>query len=152
MIRRLRRAQVVPAPLGEVWEFFCDPRNLDAITPPELRFTIVSDPLPRMHQGQLIEYRVGFLPGLSSRWLTEIRHVRDEAYFVDEQRVGPYRLWYHEHHFRAVAGGVEMRDEVTYQVGFGPLGDLLAALWIDAKLARIFDFRAAAIARRFPGT
>lgn len=149
MIRYLRRTQTVRAPLAEVWEFFCDPRNLNVITPPDLDFRIRTDPLPRMYSGQIIEYSVGFLPGIRSRWLTEIAHVRELEYFVDEQRSGPYRLWYHEHHFRQTEHGVELRDQVTYEVGFGPLGDLMAWLWIERTLSRIFDHRRQVVAERF---
>jgi ligand-binding SRPBCC domain-containing protein len=149
MIRYLRREQTVTAPLAEVWDFFCDPRNLNAITPPEMDFRILTEPLPRMYQGQIIEYSVGFMPLIRSRWLTEIAQVRELEYFVDEQRSGPYRLWYHEHHFQQTARGVALRDQVTYEVGFGPIGDFLAWAWIDRKLQRIFDYRKQVVAQRF---
>ena len=151
MIRYLRREQTLAAPLVEVWDYFCDPRNLNAITPPDLNFTILTPDLPRMYQGQIVEYRVEFIKGIGSRWLTEIRHVVDHRYFVDEQRVGPYRLWYHEHHFTPTPAGVVMRDQVTYQVGFGPVGELLAWAWIDRRLQGIFDYRRRVIAERFNG-
>lgn len=151
MIRYLRREQTLAAPLAEVWDYFCDPRNLNAITPPDLNFTILTPDLPRMYQGQIVEYRVEFIKGIGSRWLTEIRHVVDQRYFVDEQRVGPYRLWYHEHHFTPISNGVVMRDQVTYEVGFGPIGDLLAWAWIDRRLQGIFDYRRRVIAERFNG-
>jgi ligand-binding SRPBCC domain-containing protein len=151
MIRYLRREQTLAAPLVEVWDYFCDPRNLNAITPPDLNFTILTPDLPRMYQGQIVEYRVEFIKGIGSRWLTEIRHVVDHRYFVDEQRVGPYRLWYHEHHFTPTPAGVVMRDQVTYEVGFGPVGDLLAWAWIDRRLQGIFDYRRRVIAERFNG-
>ncbi len=151
MIRYLRREQTLAAPLAEIWDYFCDPRNLNAITPPDLNFTILTPDLPRMYQGQIVEYRVEFIKGIGSRWLTEIRQVVDHQYFVDEQRVGPYRLWYHEHHFTSTPAGVVMRDQVTYAVGFGPVGDLLAWAWIDCRLQEIFDYRRRVIAERFNG-
>ena len=94
-----------------------------------------------MYEGQIIEYRVEFIRGLKSLWLTEITHVREREYFVDEQRVGPYRFWYHEHRFEKIADGVKMTDHVTYALPFGFLGDIVNAVWIRGKLERIFDFR-----------
>ncbi len=104
-----------------------------------------------MYEGQIIEYRVEFVRGMRSLWLTEIAHVNDRAYFVDEQRVGPYRFWYHEHKFASVAGGVLMTDHVTYAAPFGFLGDFVTALWIRRRLDAIFDYRARKIAELFGG-
>ena len=151
MVRYLRRTQTLAADPAVLWDFFADPNNLNAITPPDLQFTIITQDLPRMYAGQIIEYRVGFMPLLHSRWVTEIRQVREGTYFVDEQRVGPYSLWYHEHHFTVTPRGVEMRDQVTYDIGFGPLGGILGALWIDRRLAQIFDYRRKVVADRFNG-
>jgi len=142
MIHYLHRQQLIPASLEQVWEYFSDPRNLNELTPPDMRFHILTEPLLRMYQGQVIEYRVEFIRGLPSPWLTEIAHVRELEYFVDEQRLGPYQFWYHEHTFRAAAGGVLMTDQVTYSIGYGPLGDFLNAVWIANRLRGIFDFRA----------
>jgi ligand-binding SRPBCC domain-containing protein len=113
-----------------------------------MHFEILGDP-PAMYQGQLIAYRIRVAPGIRVHWLTEIRHVRENAFFVDEQRAGPYRLWYHEHHFSAVDGGVLMTDRVTYALPFGPLGDMVHALWVRRTLRRIFDYRREAVARLF---
>lgn len=151
MVRYLRRTQTLAAETAVLWDFFADPNNLNAITPPDLQFTIITQDLPRMYAGQIIEYRVGFMPLLHSRWVTEIRQVREGTYFVDEQRVGPYSLWYHEHHFTVTPRAVEMRDQVTYDIGFGPLGGILGALWIDRRLAQIFDYRRKVVAERFNG-
>lgn len=150
MIHYLTRQQIIPASLEQVWEYFSDSRNLDELTPPDMRFRILTAPLPRMYAGQIIEYRVEFIRGLPSLWLTEIAHVREPLYFVDEQRIGPYRFWYHEHRFEPVEGGVRMNDRVTYAIGFGPLGDLLNALWIGPRLRQIFAFRAEKIRQLFP--
>jgi ligand-binding SRPBCC domain-containing protein len=152
MIRHVYREQFVAGDPARIWEFFATPHNLDTITPPRMKFEIVGAVAPRMYPGQTIEYRIGILPGLSTRWLTEITHVREGEYFVDEQRVGPYSLWHHEHHFVPTAGGVNMTDHVTYAVGFGPIGWLVERCWIRGQLAEIFDFRRAKIAELFPGT
>lgn len=149
MCAQLLREQFIPAPPERVWEFFATPRNLDALTPPDLRFRILSEVPEKMYPGLLIEYRISPFTGVWLRWLTEIRHMREGSYFVDEQRVGPYRLWYHEHHFAAAPGGVCMTDRVTYDVGWGPLGWLAERLWVRRQLEHIFDFRARKVAEIF---
>jgi ligand-binding SRPBCC domain-containing protein len=141
MVHYLHREQVIPAPIEKVWEYFCDPKNLNAITPPDMNFEIVKGGEQEMFEGQLIEYRVEFIHGIRSLWLTEIAHVRDCEYFVDEQRVGPYRFWYHEHRFEKAANGTKMTDHVTYVVPFGFFGDVVNALWIGRQLRHIFEFR-----------
>lgn len=149
MCAELIREQIIPADLEPVWNYFATPRNLDALTPPDLRFRILSAVPERMHPGLLIEYRISPLPGVWLRWLTEIRHVREGSYFVDEQRFGPYRFWYHEHHFEKVPGGVRMTDRVTYEVGWGPFGWLAERCWVRRRLEKIFEFRAAKVREIF---
>ena len=141
MIYRLHRQQVVPAGLGEVWDYFATPKNLDELTPSDMRFQIVSGGEKPMYQGQLIEYRVQILPRVVSPWLTEIAHLKEKACFVDEQRLGPYKFWYHEHHFKPIHGGTRISDRVTYQMPFGSLGDFIHTLWVGPRLKSIFDYR-----------
>lgn len=95
-----------------------------------------------MHAGQLIRYNVSILPGISVDWLTEITHVRCPHYFVDEQRMGPYAFWHHQHHFREVGNGVEMTDEVNYAIPYGFLGRLANGMFVGQQLMRIFNYRA----------
>jgi ligand-binding SRPBCC domain-containing protein len=149
MIHSLRREQVIPAPLDRVWAYFCNPKNLNEITPEDMNFEIVRGGEVAMYEGQIIEYRVEFIRGVRSLWLTEIAHVREGEYFVDEQRVGPYRFWYHEHIFEKTPNGTKMTDQVTYAVPFGVLGDVLNAVWVSKRLETIFDFRARKIAELF---
>lgn len=149
MIHTLYREQTIPEPVGRVWEYFCDPKNLNQITPPDMKFEIMKGGDIAMYEGQLIEYRVEFISGLRSWWLTEISHVRDCEYFVDEQRLGPYRFWYHEHIFEETASGTRMTDHITYAVPLGFLGDLLNRIWIAGRLAQIFEFRRTTITERF---
>jgi len=141
MIHRLIRQQSVPAPLDVVWDYFATPANLNEMTPPDMNFEIIHGGEGKMFQGQLIEYLVQFIPMIKSRWLTEIAHVVEKAYFVDEQRIGPYSFWYHEHSFEAVENGTLVRDQVTYQLSFGPLGELVHTLWVGRRLKSIFDYR-----------
>jgi ligand-binding SRPBCC domain-containing protein len=151
MIHNLYREQVIPAPLDKVWEYFCDPKNLNTITPPDMNFEILNGGDVRMYEGQLIEYRVEFVKGIRSRWLTEISHVRECKYFVDEQRMGPYRFWYHEHGFAGTSSGTLMKDRVTYSAPMGFLGDILTQLWISGRLKYIFDYRQKKIIELFGG-
>lgn len=149
MIYYLQREQNIPAAPQAVWEYFCDPKNLNVITPPDMNFEIIAGGEEKMYAGQIIEYRVEFIRGVKSLWLTEIAHARELEYFVDEQRAGPYRFWYHEHRFAKIPGGVKMSDRVTYAAPFGIVGDAVTALWIRRKLKRIFDFRYQKIAEIF---
>lgn len=149
MIHYLQREQVIPAPREQVWEYFCNPYNLNGITPPDMNFDIIAGGDVKMYAGQLVEYRVQFIKGVRSLWLTEIAHVRHCEYFVDEQCMGPYRFWYHEHHFRDTALGTCMTDRVTYMIPFGFLGDLLTARWIRRRLDQIFDYRSRKIREIF---
>jgi ligand-binding SRPBCC domain-containing protein len=149
MVHYLYCEQVIPAPMQRVWDYFCDPKNLNEITPPDMNFEIIRGGDVKMYEGQIIEYRVEFLRGVRSLWLTEIAHVRDGEYFVDEQRVGPYRFWYHEYIFEKIERGTKMTDRVTYVVPFGILGDILNGVWISRRLKNIFDFRMKKIAELF---
>lgn len=141
MIHTLHREQTIPTPLNQVWAYFATPRNLNEMTPPDMDFEFIAGGDEPMYAGQVIEYKVAILPGLRVRWLTQITHVREKEMFIDEQRIGPYRLWIHEHRFQPVDGGVRMTDHVTYALPFGLLGDLVHALFIRRRLAYIFNFR-----------
>ncbi|MCS6936710.1 MAG: SRPBCC family protein [Candidatus Bipolaricaulota bacterium] len=149
-IYRLSRIQVVPADLDRVWEFFATPRNLNELTPPEMHFTILSGADEPMYAGQLIEYRIQLVPGIVVSWLTEIVHVEPKRRFIDEQRFGPYKFWYHEHRFEPTRDGTRIEDHVTYALPLGAIGTIAHALWVRSRLEAIFDFRAHAIAKIFP--
>jgi ligand-binding SRPBCC domain-containing protein len=141
-IHVLQRCQILPIPLEECWDFFSDPRNLPKITPKSLDFMVLGTLPERMHPGLMIQYRVRPFLNLPVRWLTEITHVDPRRYFVDEQRVGPYRLWHHEHWFKSTAPRqTEVRDLVHYVLPFGPLGEVAHSLFVRGELRRIFDFR-----------
>ena len=118
------------------------PKNLAAITPSYMGFEVISEQLsPVMYQGQIIEYHVRPLLGIPLHWVTEITHVQEGQFFVDEQRFGPYTFWHHQHHLKPVAEGVEMVDIVHYRLPFGPLGKLGNALFVKRQLKGIFDYR-----------
>jgi ligand-binding SRPBCC domain-containing protein len=146
---RIHRRQVLPCSVAVAWRFFSSPRNLPAITPPWLNVAIVGDVPNEMAPGMLIQYRLTPLAGLPVAWLSEITQVDEPRYFVDEQRIGPYRFWHHQHHFRPVANGVEMIDRVTYGMKFGLVGILAHSVVVDGRLCAIFDYRYRAIERYF---
>ena len=144
----LEREQLVPAPLEAVVGFFADAANLDALTPPWLRFRILT-PLPiEMRADARIEYQLR-LAGVPVRWRSRIAKWDPPHGFVDVQERGPYALWEHTHRFRPCGDGVLMADVVRYALPFGPLGALAHGLGVQAMLAAIFDYRFARIRQRF---
>ncbi|MEJ2287851.1 MAG: SRPBCC family protein [Deinococcales bacterium] len=148
-LHRLTREQWVAAPIERVWPFFASPANLDALTPPDMRFRITSEPEAAMTAGQIITYRIRLAPGVTTGWVTEITHIEEGRMFVDEQRAGPYRFWHHRHGFEERGGGVVVSDEVHYALPLGPIGELVHALDVRRRLIRIFDYRAVALERHF---
>jgi ligand-binding SRPBCC domain-containing protein len=149
-IHVLRSAQIVPATIDECWDFFSNPRNLARITPPALDFHILSDLPPAIYPGMMIEYRVRPLLGIPMTWLTEITQVEPQRHFVDEQRVGPYAIWHHEHFFTALDGGrTEIRDVVHYVLPFGWLGNMVHPFLVTPELRKIFAFRERAVTEIF---
>ena len=138
----LKTIQKIHTDLETAWSFFSDADNLQAITPENLGFSILSDRHDaKMYPGQIIEYKVRPVLGIPIYWMTEITHVQDRHLFIDEQRVGPFRLWHHQHHFCAMEGGVEMKDIVHYRNPFGFLGDMANRFFVEAQLRKIFEFR-----------
>jgi ligand-binding SRPBCC domain-containing protein len=141
-IHSLEKIQTIPASLEKVWDFISSPKNLREITPDYMGFEITSTQLSdKMYAGQIITYKVRPLLGIPLNWCTEITHVKEHEYFVDEQRQGPYQLWHHQHHIREVKGGVEMTDIVHYQVPLGFIGELFVPLIVTPKLKDIFQYR-----------
>ena len=144
----LERSQRLPGPPDQVFDFFADAHNLEAITPPFLGFHVVTPKPIAMDAGTLIEYRLR-LHGLRLRWLTRIEVWEPGVRFVDRQLKGPYRLWHHTHSFEADGEDTLMRDVVRYSLPLGPLGELARLALVRRDLDRIFGFRRAEIARRF---
>ena len=140
-IYTLKVRQFIKCPMDEAWQFFSSPGNLSRITPVHMGFQITSGTPARMHPGQIITYRVSPFPGITTNWVTEITHVEEGKFFVDEQRFGPYRMWHHEHYFEAQGEGVLMTDRVSYKLPFGFIGRLAQTLFIKRQLQEIFSFR-----------
>lgn len=134
--------QHVPASLDAVWTFFSDAKNLLAVTPPSLNLKVTNEVYGNtVYAGQVMTYTVKPVLGIPLAWMTEITHVEEKKYFVDEQRKGPYTLWHHQHHFKAVEGGVEMTDLVHYRLPLGLLGNLANSLVVKKELEKIFTYR-----------
>ncbi|MGB4774979.1 MAG: SRPBCC family protein [Daejeonella sp.] len=147
----LRFSQNLPVSLKTAWDFFSSPANLAKITPPEIGFTITSDfkPDQKMYPGMLITYKVSPLFGIKMNWMTEITHVKEYEYFVDEQRFGPYALWHHQHHFKEIPAGIEMTDLLDYALPYGFIGRIAQHLLVKKELKKVFDYRVAKVEELF---
>lgn len=146
---QLRRSQLVPAPLPDVFRFFEDPKNLERITPPFLRFRVLDATDEEVRLGTRIRYRLRWQI-FPIRWESRISEYEKNVMFADEMLRGPYRSWYHRHWFEAVAGGVEITDVVDYTLPLGPLGTLAHSVVVRRQLREIFDYRRDAIDSLFP--
>jgi len=133
--------QNVPISLERAWDFLSDPKNLKIITPPEMGFHILSGADRPMYPGQITHYLVSPLKGVKTQWVTEITHVVDKQFFVDEQRFGPYKFWHHKHFLKSIEGGVVMEDIVHYKLPMGFVGTIAHGLFVRKKLETIFEFR-----------
>lgn len=121
----LKRVQLLNTDIQTAWDFFSTPVNLAEITPDWLDFQIVSDVPDAMYEGLIVQYNVHPFLHLPVGWTTEITHMRQPYFFVDEQRAGPYKLWHHQHHFKETESGVEMTDLVHYILPFEPFSSIL---------------------------
>ena len=133
----------MPIPLEDAWDFFSSPLNLARITPKEMGFNITSPFTAdtKMYEGMIITYKITPLFGVKMNWMTEITHVKDGEYFVDEQRFGPYALWHHEHHFKKIKGGVHMTDILNYAIPYGPFGSIANKIIVERQIKKIFAYR-----------
>ncbi len=146
----IKTVQKIPVSLAQAWDFFSKPDNLKDITPSNLGFQIRSKHHgSTMYAGQIIEYTVKPILGIPLYWMTEITTVVEQSYFIDEQRFGPYTLWHHQHHFKAIEGGVEMTDIVHYRLPLWILGDIANSLFVQSQLQGIFDHRFFATEQKF---
>ena len=146
----IKAVQNIPVDIDTAWGFFSNPANLQHITPANMHFNVISQyTSDEMYPGQIIEYKLSPIPGVSFYWMTEITHVSDKKFFIDEQRFGPYSLWHHQHHFKEIDGGVEMTDIVHYKIPYWFIGTLAHSLFVRRQLKEIFDFRFKVIEERF---
>ena len=147
---QLRTEQFLKTDINTVWDFISSPENLKRITPEYMGFDITSENLSsKMYEGMIISYKVSPLFGFKTTWVTEITHVKEGNYFVDEQRIGPYKLWHHQHFIEEKDGGVMMTDIVSYSPPFGLIGAIFNRFIIRKKLKEIFDYRRIALNKIF---
>ncbi len=135
----------IPISVDRAWNFFSRPQNLLQITPPSMGLQITSRVPEKIYEGMIISYCLTLFPGVRIQWLTEITHIAEGKMFLDEQRLGPYRFWHHQHFFKAIDGGIEMRDIVHYALPFGFLGTIVHRLYSRHQLEKIFGYRRSAI-------
>lgn len=140
-IYKIHTKQSLPISKEEAWIFLSNPKNLKVITPDYMKFEILNGDDKEMYAGQIIEYIVTPVLGIKLKWVTEITHVVEGEYFVDEQRFGPYSLWHHKHFIKEIPGGIEMEDIVHYKLPFGIIGRLAHPIIVKSKLKKIFEFR-----------
>lgn len=141
-IFELETTQNLPISINEAWDFLSSPSNLAKITPSYMGFQITSGfKGEKMYAGQVISYIVKPVAGIPLRWVTEITHVSEPNYFVDEQRFGPYTFWHHKHFLKEIPGGVQMRDLIHYALPLGPLGWMANDLLVKKQLNDIFLYR-----------
>ena len=140
-INTLKVTQELDITLDEAWDFFSNPKNLSEITPSDMGFNITSEIPNQMYIGQIISYKVAPIFGINLNWVTEITHINNKMFFVDEQRFGPYKMWHHEHILEETNDGIIMRDKLSYIPPFGIFGQILNKLFIQKQINRIFEYR-----------
>ncbi len=144
-IYRLETVQKLPISQKEAWDFLSDPKNLKRITPDYMGFEILIGAADKMYAGQIIQYLVTPVMNIPTKWVTEITHVDEGNYFVDEQRFGPYSFWHHKHFLKPIPNGVEMVDIIDYKIPLGILGQLVHPILVAPKLKEIFEYRKQAL-------
>jgi ligand-binding SRPBCC domain-containing protein len=140
-MHKLKQEQFLPISLDQAWDFFATPKNLNEVTPSDMVFEITSELPEKMYEGLIITYKIKPMLNISMNWCTEISHIKDKMFFVDEQRKGPYNIWHHEHHFKEVPGGVLMTDLLYYDIGMSLFGWLAGKLFVHKKVKQIFTYR-----------
>jgi ligand-binding SRPBCC domain-containing protein len=140
-IYTLKSVKEVKTSIDKAWDFFSSPKNLSKVTPNDMSFKVTSELSDNMYIGQIISYQVCPFPGLKMNWVTEITHINNKMFFVDEQRFGPYKMWHHEHLFLQKGEYVEMTDKVSFKVPFGFIGRLFTPFIVIPQLKKIFNYR-----------
>lgn len=141
-VYQFSREQIIKTDIDSAWDFIRSPANLNKITPPDMTFTILSEIPEVMYNGLIIQYKIG-IPFIGEQnWVSELKHIREKHSFVDDQRIGPYKLWYHYHEITEQADGIRFYDHVTYSIPFGIFGELAHVLYVQQQLNKIFNFRA----------
>ena len=147
----VKTEQAIPISLAEAWDFFSSPLNLVKVTPKEMSIVVTSNQTTetKIYPGMIITYKISPLLGIKMNWMTEITHVKEGEYFVDEQRFGPYALWHHQHHFKTIKGGVLMNDILNYAIPYSYIGRLSNTVFVGKQIKEIFEYREKAIREMF---
>ncbi len=148
-LERIQTIQRLPIGVEEAWDFFINPQNLAAMTPAWLDYRLNHAPPEYVHPGALFSAVIRPIPGLSLQWLAEIKHIRPPIFFITEQRIGPFKLWHHEHHFREIDEGVEIEDLILYGLHLGPVGAFFHDIFVRKRLQEVFTYRARSLEHRF---
>lgn len=148
-LERIQTIQRLPIQIEEAWDFFTSPKNLSLITPHWLDYRLNLDPPEYLHPGTIISASIRPIPVISTSWISEITHIRPPQFYITEQRVGPFKLWHHEHHFRAIDEGVEIEDIIMYGMHFGMIGSFVHNVYLRKRLHEIFSYRAQTLEQRF---
>lgn len=150
MLHTIQTTQLIKSDIKTVWDFMSSPKNLAVITPEYMQFEILSDLGDgKMYQGQIIEYYVRPVLNVKLHWVTEITHVKENEFFVDEQRFGPYTFWHHKHSFKETPQGVEMSDSIHYKLPLGILGKIGNEILVKKQLKEVFDHRFKVVEKLF---
>jgi ligand-binding SRPBCC domain-containing protein len=146
-----KTTQLINGSEDEVWDFISSPANLREITPDYMGFDITTPDLPgKMYKGIIISYKVRPLLGIPVTWVTEITEISEKRFFIDQQRIGPYAFWHHQHFIEPSGSSTLMTDIVSYKPPFGLLGSVANYLIISNKIREIFEYRKHALEIRFP--
>ena len=147
---QIKTEQLIKTDIDTLWEFMSSPKNLQAITPKSMLFKITSDNKDeKMYPGMIISYKVAPILNIPMTWVTEITQVKKHAFFIDNQVIGPYKLWHHQHIFEPTKDGILMKDIITYAPPFGIIGKIANFLFIKRKVESIFDFRFKILEEKF---
>ena len=149
-IYTLETEQELAVSIQKAWSYFSSPKNLENITPPNMGFIITSKAVDKVYKGQIITYKVSPISFVNTNWVTEITQVKEECFFIDEQRFGPYKMWHHEHFFESLSNGnTLMKDKISYKIPFGFLGHIAQWLFVKKQLASIFSYRYKTLQKMF---
>jgi len=149
-IYTLKKIQNFPITLEKCWDFFSNPSNLELVTPPELGLEIISELPDTIYPGMIIQYNVSPLLGIKQTCVTEITHIKEPEYFIDEQKIGPYTFWHHQHHFKKIKDDmIETSDIINYSLPFDPFSRIIHNLFISKRLNYIFDYREKVLSQKF---
>lgn len=140
-IYRLEFEQELKMDINKCWDYFSNPNNLEKITPKDLSFKIISGAETKMCAGQIIIYKIKLFGIFPMNWVTEITQVKENNFFIDEQRFGPYKFWHHQHIFEQKNDMIIMRDIIHYGIKFSIFGRLANYLFVSKKLKQIFEYR-----------